>query len=179
MRAVLTDANTQTYTHAFTVRAEPAAGKLNGPYQFCAPPGGNVFWRWFIPGQGVRQVAPVDGAAPGHVGGFRDFFGNAFTMLAVANPGDQAFSTIPTRLRYALTRAEVAARAPFKQIGQGDGFGILRFDGTNQRMVAEAWKVREGAQYEGFPQIVPYATMDDISAPPIPLVIPNSDPTSI
>ncbi|MCH7224629.1 alkaline phosphatase D family protein [Haloferula sp. A504] len=158
-----------------TGQAIPDGHYHNGPYQFCAPPGGNVFWRWFIPGNGVRQLAPADGSAPGHVGGFRDFFGNPFTMLAVANPGDEAFSTIPTRIRYVLTDAEVAAGAELEQIGQGDGFGILRFNGTAQQLTAEAWKVSEDAQYDGFPQVVSYATLDDTTAAPVPLVAQNPD----
>jgi len=132
----------------------------NGPYQFTAPPAGNVFWRWFWPAPGVREVAPDSAEFPSYVGGFRDFFGNPFTMLAVANPEREELQKQMTRLCYTVTKEEAAKGAHLRLACKGDGFGILRFDMKNKKMIAEAWTIQGDRQFYGFPQIVPFGSID-------------------
>jgi alkaline phosphatase D len=131
----------------------------NGPYQFSVPPVGNVFWRWFYPADGVRELDHTESDLS-YVGGFRDFFGNPFTMLAVANPEREELQKQGIRIRYLVTADEAADNAHLKRTCKGDGFGILRFDMENLKMVAEAWPLDGDEQFLGFPQVVPFSSID-------------------
>ncbi|MEA2063673.1 MAG: alkaline phosphatase D family protein, partial [Gemmatimonadota bacterium] len=56
--------------------------------QFCVPALGNIFWRWFYPGQpGSGPLADPKG----YTGDFEDGLGNHFRMIATANPTDVEF----------------------------------------------------------------------------------------
>ncbi|MDB2358194.1 alkaline phosphatase D family protein [Opitutales bacterium] len=137
----------------------------NGPYQFCAPPGGNVFWRWFWPSAGLRELDEPKSDIS-YVGGFRDFFGNPFTMLAVANPEKIELQTNRTRIRLSVTQEEVAqGAAQLYRTNKGDGFGMMRFNKQDEAMTVEAWPVYGKGQYPGFPQVISYESIEATEKP--------------
>lgn len=137
----------------------------NGPYQFCAPPGGNVFWRWFWPRPGLRELDEPKSDIS-YVGGFRDFFGNPFTMLAVANPEKIELQTNMTRIRLSVTQEEAAKGAAHHyRTNKGDGFGMMRFNQQDEVMTVEAWPVYGDGQYPGFPQIITYESIEATGKP--------------
>lgn len=133
---------------------------FNGPYQFVAPPGGNVFWRWFWPNDELRELAQPESDIS-YVGGFRDFFGNPFTMLAVANPERKELQTNMTRIRHSVTQEEAAKGATHQyRTNKGDGFGMMRFNSKEEIMTVEAWPVYGETQYPGFPQVISYESIE-------------------
>ncbi|MDG1300579.1 MAG: hypothetical protein P8R37_03220, partial [Opitutae bacterium] len=137
----------------------------NGPYQFCAPPGGNVFWRWFWPNAGLRELTQPESDIS-YVGGFRDFFGNPFTMLAVANPEKIDLQTNMTRIRLSVTQEEAAKGATHHyRTNKGDGFGMMRFNQQDEVMTVEAWPVYGDVQYPGFPQVISYKSIEATGKP--------------
>lgn len=143
---------------------------MNGCYQLATPAMGNVFWRWFWPAEGVRELGPADPAAPSYVGGFRDFFGNPYTMLAVANPQDPELLNRHLRIRLTVDRDEATrGNAHIRRTCHGEGFSIVRFDHARRDASIEIWSSREsrygGKLFAGFPITLTY---DALRTPGLP-----------
>lgn len=152
-------------THNDKSKPIQATEYANGPYQFCAPPGGNVFWRWFWPNAALRELTQPESDIS-YIGGFRDFFGNPFTMLAVVNPERIDLQTNMTRIRLSVTQEEAAKGATHHyRTNKGDGFGMMRFNSADQAMTVEAWPVYGEGQYPGFPQVVSYESIEATGKP--------------
>ena len=116
-------------------------------WAFCLPAVANT-WprRWYPPEPGMNR-APGD---PLYTGDFRDGFGNRVTVAAVANPA-----------RSGREPANLHDRMP--------GYGVIRMDLDEGRVVFECWPrwedpAREGAvQYPGWP--VEFSLTDNMKTP--------------
>jgi alkaline phosphatase D len=141
--------------HLATVMQLGTENPGDGPYQFCVPAVGNIFWRYFYPTEpGLNR----DPGAPEYTGDFVDGFGNHFRMIAVANPKDLDVyqAGIPNWMD-----APSAPRQHRREdrYSQGDGYGIVRFDKTSKTATIECWPhnampsaVKEGrGQFAGWP----------------------------
>jgi len=111
-------------------------GYDDGCYQFSVPSVGNYYSRWFYPdtlGIGHKQGQPP------YVGGFKDAFGNKFTMYAVANP--------------TLEKKMINGRYGFNN----DGFGLVRVKKKEWVFRIECWPWNanpergDSEQFEGWP----------------------------
>ncbi|NIA13522.1 MAG: hypothetical protein GWP08_05530 [Nitrospiraceae bacterium] len=135
----------------------------DGPYQFCVPAVGNIFWRWFYPAAPGKDRAPGEA---GHLGEFTDRFGNFFRMLAVANPEKRELLGEGFRYRPKLPRAQAQPKPlDRKRAAKGDGYGVVRVNKREQTVTAECWPydadpTNGGTQYRGWPQTIKWAQLD-------------------
>ncbi|MCL5269655.1 MAG: hypothetical protein M1457_03660 [bacterium] len=132
-------------------------------YQFCVPPMGNIFWRWFYPAVPGSDRKPGE---PEYTGEFTDPHGNYFRVLAVANPERRELLNQNLRQRFVLPKAEaVGGKGDLVRLCQGDGYGILRLDKTARTITAECWPHNADpasgkGQFPGWPVTVPFDQLD-------------------
>ena len=107
----------------------------DGPYAFTSPAIVNtIYGRWWHPKNEQAGPHSVPNSPLPWTGDFRDGLGNRISMMAYANPPN----TMDEKQR-------------------GDGFGICRFNKTNQTVTFEAWprfadaSQGDSVQYPGWP----------------------------
>ncbi len=111
----------------------------DGTLAFTSPAMGNT-WprRWMPASAGANRPEGADGnpTTPRYTGDYTDGFGNRITMLAVANP-------------------EENGREPVLQMNRAPGFGLIRFQPKEKRIVLEAWPTWDSeGMYPGWPIVV-------------------------
>ncbi|EMI43125.1 alkaline phosphatase D family protein [Rhodopirellula sp. SWK7] len=133
----------------------------DGVYQFCQPAGGCIWWRWFYPNEKEHIGGGPREGKPSYIGEFNDAFGNHFETYAVANPGPEEDmpgykNTSPSRFVLTPQQREAGVGTRYR-IHQGEGFGIVRIDIANDRMILECWPDRNATmltpyrQFDGWP----------------------------
>lgn len=111
----------------------------DGTVAFTSPAMGNTWPRRWMPKEpGANR--PLDGAGeattPRYTGDYLDGFGNRITMLAVANPVENG-------------------REPVLQMNRAPGFGLVRFQPSQERIALEAWPTWDSNEmYPGWPIFV-------------------------
>ncbi|MFC1734840.1 alkaline phosphatase D family protein [Candidatus Hydrogenedentota bacterium] len=132
-------------------------------YQFCVPPMGNVFWRWFYTAEPGKGRNPGD---PEYYGEHVDPHGNMFRMLAVANPEKEELLGNKLRRRNLIPEAEmVEGKGDSVRSCQGDGYGIVRLDKKERTITSECWPYTSdptagGKQFTGWPVTVAFEDLD-------------------
>ncbi|MFG0255540.1 MAG: alkaline phosphatase D family protein [Rhodopirellula sp. JB053] len=147
--------------HLASVTRMNTPSSKNGVYQFCQPAGGCIWWRWFYPNDNQHLGGGPKPGQPSYLGEFQDAFGNHFETYAVANPGPrEAMASYKNTdiSRFILTPEQRNAGIGTRyRIHQGEGFGIVRIDTKNDRMVLECWPDRNATmrhpyrQFDGWP----------------------------
>jgi hypothetical protein len=111
----------------------------DGTVAFTSPAMGNTWPRRWMPAEaGANRPADASGepTTPRYTGDYKDGFGNRVTMLAVANP-------------------EENGREPKLQMNRAPGFGIVRFEASQNRIALEAWPTWDSEEmYPGWPLFV-------------------------
>lgn len=121
---------------ASVARLETADGP--GVMQFCQPAGGCIWWRWFYPNAQQHRGTPGE---PSHTGQFIDGHGNAFEVLAVANPGPAELMSRRTNPQSHIVTAQ-EARAGLgstRRLHQAEGFALIRVLPDKDQIVLECW----------------------------------------
>ena len=144
--------------HLASVTRMDTPTSVNGVYQFSQPAGGCIWWRWFYPNEGQRKDGgPIDGK-PSYIGQFADGFGNTFEALAVANPGCEEVmrvykNTGPKKHILSAQQRDAGIGTRYR-IHQGEGFGVVHIDKSNDRMTLECWPDKNATM------LVPYRQFD-------------------
>jgi alkaline phosphatase D len=135
-------------------------------YQFCVPPVGNIFWRWFYPSVPGTNREP---RAPGYTGDFVDGFGNHFRMIAVANPQNPAVfrGGIPIKPGPGIPAKPVGLPDGIR-FCKGDGYGIVLLDKANRKIRMECWPYDAApavdgsglGQFAGWPLVLDFEDLD-------------------
>ncbi len=111
----------------------------DGTVAFTSPAMGNTWPRRWMPREpGMNRPQDENGVAttPHYTGDYADGFGNRITMMAVANP-------------------EENGREPALQMNRAPGFGLIRFQPKEKRIVLEAWPTWDSENmYPGWPVVV-------------------------
>lgn len=102
----------------------------DGVYQFGGPAAGTVHWRWFYPADADGSIPPTP------LGMHRDFFGNPFEMLAVANPGTPGDMQ---RLGSGTEFFVPSDRPIGRRTHTTDGYGMVVIDPGQQTATLECW----------------------------------------
>ncbi|MEM6312770.1 MAG: alkaline phosphatase D family protein [Planctomycetota bacterium] len=147
----------------------------NGVIQFAQPAGGCIWWRQFQPDPALR-LAPVDPRIAGpdrtDLGLFEDGFGNRFSVMAVANPGDRAHvAAHPNPQTHRLTQRDIdLGRGTAERIHGGEGFAALHIRPSENRITLECWPlgadVSQGAaaQFPDWPIVLTLDEFDVVEA---------------
>ncbi len=116
----------------------------DGPFAFTSPAIVNtIYGRWWWPEDEKPGPNPVADSPLPWTGDYLDGLGNKISMMAYANPPN---------------------RKDEKQ--RGDGFGVVRFNKSNQKITFECWprfaNVNDGdkAQFAGWPITIDYRNND-------------------
>ena len=116
----------------------------DGPFAFTSPAIVNtIYGRWWWPLEETAGPNPVVDSPLPWTGDYLDGLGNKISMMAYANPPNRKDET-----------------------QRGDGFGVVRFNKTTQKITFECWPrfadVNEGdkAQYAGWPITIDYRNND-------------------
>lgn len=122
--------------HLGTVSWYGTDAHRNGTVAFTSPAMGNTWPRRWMPSKpGANRPVTASGepTTPRYTGDYLDGFGNRITMLAVANP-------------------EENGREPKLQMNRAPGFGLVRFQPSQARIVLEAWPTWDSDRmYLGWP----------------------------
>jgi hypothetical protein len=123
-------------------------------YQLCVPALANIFWRWFYPN---TPGADRKTGEPDYLGEYVDSWGNYLRMVAVANPERRELLGQKLRQRYVIPETEAKdGLGDSVRTCLGDGYGVVRFDKSEQRVTVGCWPHNAnprsgGEQFTGWP----------------------------